>query len=106
MGIIVAPPLSVVCQILWKLLVSDRLVPTAAVKVSDLKERQARLRLAIEEMQGPPPPLVVSTMERLKGLLEKSEPFLEATLPPEPPNLFQPAQPVASQDTSPLSAEV
>lgn len=88
LGIIVAPLLSVVCQILWKLLVSDRLVPETAVQVSDLKEQQARLRLVIEEMEGPPPPLVISSMERLAGLLERAEPVLLKSLPPEPPDLF------------------
>lgn len=78
LGIIIAPLLSVVCQILWNLLISDRLVPETAVQVSDLKERQAHLRLAIEEMEGPPPLLVVSSMERLDGLLEKAEPILQA----------------------------
>jgi putative permease len=89
-GIIVAPPLSVVCQILWNLLLGERLAPTAVVQVSDLKERQERLHLAIEELDGPPPRLVVSSMERLKDLLEKSEPILQAALPPEAPSLFQP----------------
>jgi hypothetical protein len=89
-GIIVAPPVSVVCQILWNLLVGDRLTPNAAVQISDLKDRQAHLHLAMEEMQGTPPPLVVSSMERLKGLLEKAEPVLQAALPPESPTLFQP----------------
>ena len=84
LGIILAPLLSVVCQILWNLIVSDRLAPTTAVQVSDLKERQARLRLVIEEMEGPPPPLVLSSMERLAGLLEKAEPVLQNALPPEP----------------------
>ena len=83
LGIIVAPPLSVVCQILWNLLVSDRLAPDPAVQVSDLKERQVRLRLAIEEMEGPPSPLVVSSMERLADLLEKAEPILQVSLPNE-----------------------
>ncbi|HEX2998573.1 MAG TPA: AI-2E family transporter [Anaerolineales bacterium] len=78
LGIILAPPLSVVCQILWNLLVSDRLAPNTAVQVSDLKERQARLRLLIEEMEAPPPPLVNSSMERLTSLLEKAEPILQA----------------------------
>jgi putative permease len=88
LGIILAPPLSVVCQILWNLLVSDRLAPETAVQVSDLKERHARLRLVIEEMEGPPPPLVVSSMARLAGLLEKAEPVLQNALPPEPPDPF------------------
>jgi hypothetical protein len=91
LGIIIAPPVSVVCQILWSLLVSDRLEPDAAVQISDLKERQARLRLAVEEMEGPPPQLIVSSMERLSGLLEKAEPILQAALPPEPAPLFHPS---------------
>ena len=102
LGIIVAPPVSVVCQILWNLLVSDRLASGTAVQVSDLKERQARLRLAIEEMEGPPPPLVVNSMERLAGLLEKAEPILQAVLPPEPPNLFHPSQPLPNEDEPPM----
>jgi putative permease len=88
LGIIVAPPISVVCQILWNLLVSDRLASGTKVQVSDLKERQARLRLTIEEMEGPPLPLVVSSMERLTDLLEKAEPILQAALPAESPDLF------------------
>ena len=105
LGIIFAPPLSVVCQILWNLLVSDRLAPDKAVQVSDLKERQARLRLAIEEMPGPPPPLVVSSMERLAGLLEKAEPILQAALPDQPPDPFHPSQPVTVDDESPVSTK-
>ena len=105
LGIIVSPPLSVVCKILWNLLVSDRLVPDTAVQVSDLKERQARLRLAIEEMEGPPPPLVVSSMERLADLLEKAEPILPAALPPEAPNLFHPSQPLTNEGASSASTK-
>jgi predicted PurR-regulated permease PerM len=88
LGIMIAPLLSVVCQILWKLLVSERLAPETAVQVSDLKAQQARLRLAIDEMEGPPPPLIVSSMERLAGLLEKAEPVLQAA----------PSQPLANED--------
>jgi predicted PurR-regulated permease PerM len=91
LGIILAPPLSVVCQILWNLLVSNRLTRATVVQVSDLKERQARLRLVIEEMEGPPPPLVLSSMERLTGLLEKAEPVLQTAPSPELPNLFHPS---------------
>lgn len=87
LGILLAPPLSVACQILWNLLVSDRPAPNPAVQVSDLEERQARLRLAIEEMEGPPPPLVVSSMERLAGLLEKAKSILQTAPAHEPPNL-------------------
>jgi predicted PurR-regulated permease PerM len=82
-GILVAPPLSAVCQILWNLLVSNRLDAGAAVQVSDLKERQAHLWAVIKEMEEAPPPLVMSSMERLANLLEKAEPILPVILPPE-----------------------
>ena len=95
LGIIVAPPLSVVCQILWNLLINDRLAPETPVQVSDLKEQQSRLRLAIEKMEGSPPPLVVSSMERLAGLLEKAEPVLQVAPPHEPP---PPSQPLTHED--------
>jgi predicted PurR-regulated permease PerM len=100
LGIIIAPLLSVVCQILWNLLFSDRPAPEKAVQVSDLKERQARLRLAIEEMEGSPPPLVVSSMERLAGLLEKAEPILQTALPDEPSNMFHPSQPLTNENAA------
>ncbi len=83
LGIIVAPPLSVVCQTLWNLLISSRVTSDTSLQVSDLKERQARLYVALEEMEGPPLPLIVSSMERLAGLLEKAEPILEATVSQE-----------------------
>lgn len=100
LGIIVAPPLSVVCQILWNLLINERLTPETTVQVADLRERQARLRLTIEEMEGSPPPLVISSMERLDGLLKKAEPVLQAALPQEPPNLFHPSQPLTNEDAA------
>ena len=65
LGILVAPPLSLVGQILWSRLVSHRVVTGAAAQVSDLKERQARVWDAIREMDGPPLPLATSSMERL-----------------------------------------
>ena len=87
-GIIVAPPLSVVCQILWSRLVSRRAVSGAAAQVSDLKERQERVWEAIRAMDEPPLALVSSSMERLTDLIEKAEPVLQAGLPaadlPEP----------------------
>ncbi|HET9915310.1 MAG TPA: AI-2E family transporter [Anaerolineales bacterium] len=105
LGIMVAPPLSVICQILWKLLVSDRLAPDTPVQVSDLKERQARLWVAIKEMDELPPPLVISSMERLTSLLEKAEPILQAALPPEPSDLLRPSQPFTGEDRSSISTK-
>jgi hypothetical protein len=83
LGILVAPPLSLVCQILWSRLVSHRAVTGAAAQVSDLKERQARVWDTIREMDGPTLPLVTSSMERLTHLIEKAEPILQVALPPE-----------------------
>lgn len=84
LGILIAPPLSMVCQILWSLLVSNRLTSGAAVEISDLKERQARLFTVMSEMKELPPPLVTSSMERLAVLLEKAEPILSVSLPVDP----------------------
>ena len=100
LGIILAPPVAVVCQILWNLLASDRLTPDPAAQISDLQERQARLRLVIEGMEGPPPPLVLSSMERLTGLIDKAEPILQKALPPAPLDLFDASQPLNNQDTA------
>jgi predicted PurR-regulated permease PerM len=76
LGIIIAPPLSAVCQIMWNLLVSNPLPSGATVQFSDLKARQEHLRSVIGQMEEKPPPLVMSSMERLTALLEKAEPIL------------------------------
>jgi putative permease len=83
-GIIVAPLLSVVCQILWSRLVSHRLVSGTADQVSDLVERQERVWATIRAMDEPHVPLVISSMERLTRLIVKAEPILQAALPAEP----------------------
>ncbi len=75
-GIILAPPLSVVCQILWYRLVSHRSVSGAATNISDLKERFAALRETVSTMEEPHPPLVTSSMKRIYDLLEEAEPIL------------------------------
>lgn len=94
LGIVIAPPLSAACQILWSHLVSRRAVSGAAAQVSDLKARQALLWAAIKAMDEPPAPLVSSSMERLTGLIEKAEPVLQAALPAEPSEPFpSPQQP-------------
>jgi putative permease len=93
LGMIVAPPVSAVCQILWKLLVRNRLAPGAAVQVSDLRKRQAHLWKSVEEMEESPPPLVINSMQRLNTLLEKAEPILPLPLPVEnPPTAFHRSQ--------------
>ena len=102
-GIIVAPPLSVVCQILWSRLVSHRAVLGAAAQVSDLKERQARVWNTVEAMDEPPPALVTSSMERLTHLIEEAEPILQAALPAESSEPFQLSQPVTAEGGPPVS---
>lgn len=89
LGIMVAPPLSAVCQTVWNLLVSNRPAPGATVQISDLKERQQHLWAVIKEMEESPPPLVLSSMERLTALLEKAEPILPVVAPADPPGLQQ-----------------
>jgi predicted PurR-regulated permease PerM len=81
LGIIIAPPVSAICQILWSLLVSHRLASGAAAQVSDLKERQEHVWDTIKAMNEPPLPLVTSSMEQLASLIEKAEPVLQAALP-------------------------
>jgi predicted PurR-regulated permease PerM len=88
LGILLAPPLSAACLILWNLLISNRLAPGAAAQVSDLQERLARLPAVIEEMDELPPPLVMSSLERLTLLVEQAEPILQAALPAEPSGPF------------------
>lgn len=87
LGILIAPPLSAVCLILWNLLVSNPLEAGAATQISDLKARQVNLLSLIQEMEEEPPQLVVNSMERLKNLLEKAEPILQTNLPAEAPDL-------------------
>ncbi len=84
-GIIIAPPFSVVCQILWSRLVSRRAVSGASAQISDLKERQAHVWDTIREMDGPPEKLITSSMERLTQLIEKAEPILQMGLPSRHP---------------------
>jgi putative permease len=96
-GIIIAPPLSVVCQILWSRLVNHRAVIGAAAQISDLKERQALVWVAIKAMDEPPLPLVTSSMERLTHLLEKAEPILQASLPAESSGPFPSPQPASGE---------
>jgi len=105
-GMLVAPPLSVVCQILWSRLVIHRAVSGAAIQVSDLRERQARLWDSIQAMDEPPVAMITSNMERLTQLIEKAEPILqsgppEATLPVDPSKAFQSPQPITSEGGPP-----
>ena len=76
-GLILAPPLSVVCQILWRRLVTHRALIGEAAQISDLKDRLMRLRETVEALDEPPIPLIISSMEQLSNLIEKAEPILK-----------------------------
>lgn len=76
-GILVAPPISAVCQILWYLLVSNRAVSGASAQISDLKNRQARAWDTAKTMDELPKALVTSSMERLSNLIEQAELILQ-----------------------------
>ena len=93
-GIIVAPPLSAVCQILWNLLVSHPKATGAACTISDLQERQERIWVTIRTMEEPPIPLVTSSLERLNNLILKAEPLFQTVQPVQPSSPFFPAEPV------------
>ncbi|MBN1668581.1 MAG: AI-2E family transporter [Anaerolineales bacterium] len=102
-GVIIAPPISVVCQILWSHLVSRRMVLGAAAQVSDLKERQGRVWEVIRAMDEPPMALVTSSMERLTHLIEKAEPILQAGLPGVPSEPFHSPQPLTAKSEKSVS---
>jgi len=77
-GIIIAPYISAVFHILWRMIMSERLASGTATRILDLREQHDRLQAVIDrEMQGPPPPLVISSMERLRDLIDKAEPILD-----------------------------
>ena len=103
LGIIIAPPISAVCQILWSLLVSHRLASGAAAHVSDLIERQEHVWATIKAMDGPPPPLVTSSMERLTQLIGKAEPILEVGLPTTAVPPVLPPEPAADRISDPAN---
>lgn len=103
-GILLAPPLSAICIILWNSLVRNRLTPDSVIQVSDLQERQAHLWAIIQSMEEEPPPLVINSMQRLMTLLEKAEPVLPEVVPlEESPVPFHPSQPV-NGEVNPLSS--
>ena len=111
LGVLVAPPLSVVIQILWSRLVSRRAVLGAAAQVSDLKERQARVLETIKAMDEPALPLVSSSMERLTHLIERAEPILQvglstAALSAEPSETLQSPELVATEGEPTLSKDL
>ncbi len=77
-GIILAPVISVICQILWHRLVSHRRIVGASELISNLIERQERLKEKVTGMTGEQLPLITSSMERLDDLIAKAQPVLQA----------------------------
>jgi predicted PurR-regulated permease PerM len=88
-GIIFAPPISIVCQIIWDRLVIHRDATGAATQLSDLKERLAKLTETIQAMDEPSPPLVTSGIERISNLIIEAEPILTLQADSPNPPLFQ-----------------
>ena len=76
-GIIIAPPISAVCQILWSRLVSHRLPSGASAQISDLKERELQLREKVATMGEETLPLISSSMDKLSELITSAEPLLQ-----------------------------
>ncbi len=89
-GLILAPPLSVVCQILWRRLVTHRALIGEAAQISDLKDRLMRLRETVEALDEPPIPLIISSMEQLSDMIEKAEPILKGNERGDPSGIISP----------------
>lgn len=77
-GIVIAPPLSIIFQILWNRLTKRSTKTTSVSLLSDLKVRLANLSATVDEMEEPHLPLITSSLERITGLLEEAEPVLKA----------------------------
>jgi predicted PurR-regulated permease PerM len=102
-GVLVAPPISSICHILWDALVGHPLdsKEKGEVEVSDLKERQTRLWETIKGLDEPPEALVTGSLERLNQLIEKAEPILEAGLPLKRDKPIQSPLPVGAKEGGP-----
>lgn len=87
-GIIIAPPLSAICLILWNRLVIHRAASGSPTELSDLKERLANIRETINDMEKPYPPVITNSMERISNLIAEAEPIItekEKAESPSPP---------------------
>ncbi len=78
-GIILAPPLSVIIQILWTRLVTCHVEMEAAPQISKLKRRMTQLQNVIDTVEEPTLPLVTSSVQRLAALIEKADIVLNET---------------------------
>jgi putative permease len=98
-GLILAPPLSVICQILWRRLVTHRALAGEAAQISDLKNRFVRIQETVKALGDPPIPLIVSSMEQLSDLVEKAEPILKGIESGESTGVINPIQSESGQGT-------
>jgi predicted PurR-regulated permease PerM len=76
-GFIIAPPLSVVIQILWNQLIKRPTKTDSATALSELHERMAKLRVTVDGMEEPRLPLITSSVERITKLIDEAEPVLK-----------------------------
>jgi len=78
-GILIAPPVSAIFQILWHILVSHRYSSAAASQVSDLRERHTKILETIQTM-AETPPVITSSMARLTELINQAAPVLQKAM--------------------------
>jgi predicted PurR-regulated permease PerM len=71
-GIIISPPISAVCQILWNHLISHRVSAGAAYEISDLEKRLEKVRETVNSMEEPHLPLVTNSIERITNLITEA----------------------------------
>ncbi len=83
-GIIIAPPLSVILQILWSNLITHRVAAGAATNITDLQLRLDKLKETVSNMEDLNVPLVTSTMARITDLMVEAEPVLIAASTGDP----------------------
>jgi predicted PurR-regulated permease PerM len=79
-GIVIAPLLSIIFQILWGWLIRRSTKTSPVSLLSDLKVRLANLSATVNEMEEPRLPLITSSLERITNLLEEAEPVLKSGL--------------------------
>jgi predicted PurR-regulated permease PerM len=100
-GIIVAPPLSVILQILWSRLITHRVAAGAATNITDLQTRLNQLRETVSEMEDLNVPLVTSSMSRITNLMAEAEPVLVAASRVDPSSQLTPGDPESITPTNP-----
>lgn len=79
-GIVIAPPLSIVFQILWNQVIRPRPKTNPVMLLSDLQERAAHLRAMVNKMDEPHLPVITNSIERITNLINEAEPVLRKEL--------------------------